>query len=721
MPALDASSLDAQCEARGVATHYRDWRGQERRPSDATKRAILAQIDRYAATVAGGGAGAVCPAPLVCAVARDVALDVVARAWPLRWLLDSETGQRTEGRCSAAGLAAQPTPRAAASTANACQRIACDRIADVLRAGYHRLSILDSEDAIAATRMLIACPPRCAAATPQAARIFGPAVQLYALRSRRNWGIGDFSDLAALARMAAAEGADFVGVNPLHALFLDRPADASPYSPSSRLALNPLYLDVEAIEDYAACTAARALVGTPAFQRLLSTLREARMVDYAGVTTAKLQALKLLYAHFRSEHLETMTTRGHDFSTFIDASDDDVGAFARFTAMRDGAIADRGPSAAASNGAAHDDAVHFHLYLQWQADLQLTAASDIARAAGMRLGIYRDLAVGANPDGAEVAHDAVRFASGMQIGAPPDEFNHDGQDWGLPPWIPQRITAEAYAPWRALLAANMHGAGALRIDHVMGMLRLYWVPRGMAPADGTYVGYPLEDLLGVLALESNRRHCAVVGEDLGTVPDAVRDALRERGVLSYRVLFFERDANGDFLPPTSYPLQSLVTISTHDLPTLQGYWQATDLAAREALDGAGSESTDATDRGAQRTQARVERQRDRQRLAHALQREGLAAPSIVDRELSFAHVCAVHAYAARTPCAMMTLQLEDVFGEVAQVNLPATTGDQYPNWRRKIAVDLEQWLEDGRFARLCEAIRAQGRGRDSQSSAKAGT
>ncbi|MEO6928523.1 MAG: 4-alpha-glucanotransferase, partial [Casimicrobiaceae bacterium] len=711
MPALDASSLDAQCEARGIATHYRDWRGHEQRPPDAAKRATLAQIHRYEATVASGAAGAACPAPLVCAVARDVALYIVPHAWPLRWLVEFESGQRAQGRCSAAGLAAQPVPQAAASSANACQRIACDSIGDVLQAGYHRLSILDSEDAVVATRTLIACPPRCAAATSQAARVFGPAVQLYALRSRRNWGIGDFSDLAALARIAAAEGADFVGVNPLHALFLDRPADASPYSPSSRLALNPLYLDVEAIEDYAVCTAARALVSTPAFQRLLCALRAAPMVDYAGVAAAKLQALELLYAHFRCAHLETMTARGRDFSTFIDACDDDVGAFARFAALRGGAIADHGGSAAAGNRAAGDDAVRFHLYLQWQADAQLTSASAVARAAGMRLGIYRDLAVGANPDGAEVAHDAVRFASDMQIGAPPDAFNRDGQDWGLPPWIPQRITAEAYAPWRALLGANMRGAGALRIDHVMAMMRLYWVPRGFAPADGTYVSYPLEDLLGVLALESNRRHCAVVGEDLGTVPDAVRAALRERGVLSYRVLFFERDANGDFLPPTSYPPQSLVTISTHDLPTLQGYWQATDLAAREALDDAGDESPAATDRVAQRTQARAERQRDRQQLAHALQREGLASPSVAERELSFAHVCAVHAYAARTPCAMMTLQLEDVFGEVAQVNLPATTDDRYPNWRRKIAVDLEQWPEDGRFARLCEAIRAQGRGR----------
>jgi len=292
----------------------------------------------------------------------------------------------------------------------------------------------------------------------------------------------------------------------------------------------------------------------------------------------------------------------------------------------------------------------------------------------------------------------------VHVGAPPDEFNRKGQDWGLPPWIPRRLPAGGYDAWVALLRANMRHAGALRIDHVMALLRLYWIPAGMSPAEGTYVRYPLDDLLAVLALESERHACAVVGEDLGTVPDEVRTALHAAGVHSYRVLWFERRAQGGFAAPQDYPAQALCTVTTHDLPTLRGFWEARDIAARENLGLFPDDSV-------RRTQ-REERDADRRRLVAALAHAGLLpAPASLPTALDDAIVRAVHAYMARTPCAMMAVQLEDVFGERDQVNLPATTEAQHPNWRRKIAVDLEAWGTDGRFGAVCAAIRAEGRGR----------
>jgi (1->4)-alpha-D-glucan 1-alpha-D-glucosylmutase len=311
----------------------------------------------------------------------------------------------------------------------------------------------------------------------------------------------------------------------------------------------------------------------------------------------------------------------------------------------------------------------------------------------MSIGLYRDLAVGANPGGAETWQQPRLFGTRAHVGEPPDDFNRTGQDWGLPPWIPHALRETAYAPWRALLRANMRHAGALRIDHVMGLARLYWIPQGMSATEGAYVSYPLDDLCAVLAEESARQDAIVVGEDLGTVPDALRATLRDTGVLSYRVLYFERKDDGSFRRPDEYPVQALVCVSTHDLPTLRGFFDGTDLAHREALGLLPSEDL--------RDRLRSERERDRAKLREALAEAGLAG---VD------DVFALHRYVARTPCALMTLQLEDVFGETEQANLPATTDDQHPNWRRKVGVDLEEWGRDGRFAAVCAAIRDEGRG-----------
>jgi (1->4)-alpha-D-glucan 1-alpha-D-glucosylmutase len=722
---VSKAKLNGLCEAHGIATRYQDFWKQEHVPTAVAKRALLAAMGvavgvRAKASQPGFDA---LVAPLVFRVGASttpfiIAVPPLVSRGELHWQLALESGEHCAGTCTVARVAG-----AAGSNLNSTElQLECNGLPKVLPLGYHRLSITDATQSgtVVANVPVIVCPVRCAGigAAPGTSRQFGPAIQLYALRSRRNWGIGDFTDLAALVWLAARHGAGFVGINPLHELFLDRPAQASPYSPSSRLALNPLYLDVEAVEEFAESNDAQAHVASPQFQARLAGLREMSLVDYAGVAAAKREVLALLYQRFRRDHLEPMDERGRAFRAFADAPDSGASGAALFDALQaalaggDPAVwgwstwpesyRDRESGAVHEFARVHHNEVDFYLYLQWQADRQLARAAKVAHEAGMPIGLYRDLAVGANPGGAETWHDLRRFAMAVHVGAPPDEFNQKGQDWGLPPWIPRRLPADGYEAWVALLRANMRHAGGLRIDHVMGLMRLFWIPEGMAPAEGTYVHYPLDDLLALLALESVRNGCVVVGEDLGTVPDAVRGALLDTRVHSYRVLYFERGAEGEFLPPDAYPAQALVTVSTHDLPTLHGFWQASDLATRDALDLFPSADL--------RARQYADRAMDRAHLAQALAHEGLPPLPAALGQLSFDDVLAVHAYVARTPCALMTIQLEDVFGELQQVNLPATLDDRYPNWRRKIPVNLEDWEHDGRYGDLCAVIRAEGRG-----------
>ena len=706
------ADLDRLCARYGIAVRYRDLWQREHVASEATRRALLAAMgvggDAEPASAAPSSPALVWRAGSVPPV-FELAIRPPADARGLRWQLACESGGRLDGGCAIVDAHEPPGVR-----------IRCADLPSSLPLGYHRLVITDEHlgGMVVATAPLIICPPRCH--LPPAGRRFGPTIQLYALRSARNWGIGDFTDLRTLVETAAREGADFVGLNPLHALFPLRPQDASPYSPSSRLALNPLYLDVEALEDFADCEPARTAVAAPAFQAQLAALRAAPLVDYAGVAAAKLSVLGQVFDQFRARHLEPLSQRGHALRAFAEAHPELAYQPALFDALH-ADLARRDPGAWGwpawppefrdhDNEAVHAFArahrrdVDFFLYLQWQADHQLAAASQAARMAGMTVGVYRDLAVGANPGGAETWQAPSRFALGVHVGAPPDDFNRRGQDWGLPPWIPHRLPADGYAAWVALLRANMRHAGALRIDHVMALLRLFWIPEGMTPTDGTYVAYPLDDLLSVLALESTRHACAVVGEDLGTVPDEVRGALRAAGVLSYRVLWFERASDGTFAPPESYPAQALCSVTTHDLPTLQGFWQGRDLKARDALALFPDDAV--------RDQQYAERAADRPRLLQALGTDrSSGGADALPAALADADVRAVHAYLARTPCALMAVQLEDVFGATEQVNLPATTDDRHPNWRRKIGVALEDWARDGRFHAVCAAIRAQGRGR----------
>jgi (1->4)-alpha-D-glucan 1-alpha-D-glucosylmutase len=512
-------------------------------------------------------------------------------------------------------------------------------------------------------------------------RIWGFMVQLYGLRSERNWGIGDFSDLRTLVELAASLGAGVVGVNPLHA------AHVSPYSPVSRHALNTVYLDIDSIPELGHCLEAQQLIKSRAFLSRLLQLRKAELVDYDGVRAAKNEVLELLYACFRKDR-----KRRRRFAQWHAGSPRELRDYALYEALREelgsggwqswpGQYQVRSSSAVRKFAARKKERVEFYAYLQWNARQQLDLVQRRALELGMPVGLYFDLAIGADRGGAEVWSDRDAYATGASIGAPPDDFNPRGQDWGLPPYSPRALRAAGYAPFLHLLRANMPEGGALRLDHVMALSRLYWIPEGGKPDRGGYVNYPFEALLGLLAQESRRSRCMVIGEDLGTVTPELREALNEAAVLSYRPLLFEKDAAGEFLPPLAYPREALTCLSTHDLPTWRGFWDGHDLKLRREL----GLTVDFEKEQAAREQ-------DKERLKRALEREGFDTTA-----------AGAHAFLARTPSKLLMVQPEDVFELIEQANLPGTV-DEHPNWRRKLPVRLEHWRADARIQRLAAAM-----------------
>ena len=406
---------------------------------------------------------------------------------------------------------------------------------------------------------------------------WGLAIQLYQLRSARNWGIGDFVDLAVLARLAAAEGADFIGVNPLHAQFLADPMRRSPFSPSSRRFLNPLYIAVGDLPSF-----------DPAWVPVdaLAAVRAADLVDYEAVTALKLGALRRLWQAVPGDRDE--------FARFRAAGGEILERHARFeaisaymTAEGHGAgwptwpeeFQDPESPAVAAFAARHADEVGFHAWLQWLADRQLGAARDVALQADMRIGLYLDFAVGEVPDGSSTWSDRHATVPGVHIGAPPDYFSAAGQDWELAPLSPVEMAATDAAPFRALIDDATRRAGALRIDHAMALWQLFLMPAGATPADGTYVRFPIEAMITALAEASRANRTVIIGEDLGNVPEGFRDVMNAARILSYRILLFERDEAG-FIAPEAYPRNAMVCLSTHDLPTFQGWWRGDDVGLR---------------------------------------------------------------------------------------------------------------------------------------------
>jgi (1->4)-alpha-D-glucan 1-alpha-D-glucosylmutase len=588
-----------------------------------------------------------------------------------------------------------------------------------LEPGYWRLQL--EGDAVWC-RVVIA-PARCwvPEGLLQGERWWGLTIQLYALRSEANWGIGDFGDLRRLVDTAASKGASFIGLSPLHALFPHRPDVASPYSPSSRNALNPMYIDVQSLVDACGCEEAIAVVNARKFQDRLRHLRECELVDYAAVAAAKEEVLALLWRHYERNELRAGTATGTQFESFMAQRRHTLGRHALFEALqshffaRDAAVwgwpawpepyKDANGEAVKAFEREHAFEVRYRFWLQWLAESQLESAQRLARSRGMGLGLYCDLAVGSNEGGAETWVQPHLYALGMHVGAPPDPLNALGQDWGLPPLNPVALEQDRFAPFIETLRANMRHSGALRLDHVMSLMRLFWT----SDEGGTYVRYPLDALLGILALESHRHRCMVIGEDLGNVAPRMREAMASRSLLSYRPLLFERNEDGSFKPPAQWQPQALAVVSTHDLPTLRGFWSGEDIALCASLGlypDADSHERQVADRA-----------RDRTRLLAALQEEGLLPEGSVTAlnasgDPPPALVDAIYAFLARTPCWLVGVQLEDISGQLLQVNVPGTMEDRFPNWRRKIAVAVDELAEHPRFRAVAAALRAERGGPD---------
>jgi 4-alpha-glucanotransferase len=513
------------------------------------------------------------------------------------------------------------------------------------------------------------------------------AVQLYALRSRRNWGHGDFTDLAQLIALAGKRGAAGIGLNPLHALFIDRAEEASPYAPNSRLFLNPLYIDVEAIAEFPGLAAA-------GLTDAVEALRATETVAYARVAAAKLHGLRLAYDRFRRR---AGAARRDDFAAYRAEQGEALLCFACFEVLRRRYAEPwpqwpepwRKPTRAQLDEfhAAHAVECGFHEFMQWVADRQLASCVAAARRAGMPIGLYADLAVGIDPHGADAWSQQDAVLAGVSMGAPPDEYNPQGQDWGLAPLNPHALAEGDFASVRQLMRAAMRHAGAVRLDHVLGLNRVFMVPRGLPAAQGAYMHFPFQQLLRVIAEESLACRCIVVGEDLGTVPEHFRDTVARWGLWGYRVVLFEREHDGRFKPPEAYPAEAVATFNTHDMPSFRGWLSGHDLVVKRGIGVDPGESDEA------RAWA--------QQMLRAMLTESAGAYAPDD-------FAAVATFLGTTPSRLAVVALDDVAGVLEQINIPGTV-TQHPNWRRKLPMMIEELDRHAGFARVAEAFAKAGR------------
>ncbi|MGV0793775.1 4-alpha-glucanotransferase [Mycolicibacterium sp. XJ1819] len=568
-----------------------------------------------------------------------------------------------------------------------------------LPAGYHRLHLsLDSREVV--TPVIVAP----AALPAPAGRQWGLAAQLYSVRSRWSWGTGDLTDLTDLAVWAATHGAGFVLVNPLHAAAPTAPMEPSPYLPTSRRFVNPLYLRVEAIPEFA------YVRGRARIRRARKTIQAradaADRIDRDAAWQAKRVALEAVYRVPRS------AGRDLAYAAYRKREGRSLDDFATWCALAERYGSDwhewppelqhPGNPAVTAFADANADVVDFHRWLQWQLEDQLTATQASAVNAGMGLGVMHDLAVGVDPDGADAWALQDVLALGVTAGAPPDEFNQLGQDWSQPPLRPDQLVDRGYEPFRALVNAVLRHAGGIRIDHIIGLFRLWWIPKGAQPTEGTYVRYDHEAMVGIVALEAHRAGAVVVGEDLGTVEPWVRDYLRDRGVFGTSILWFEldRENTGGPLPAERWREYCLSSVTTHDLPPTAGYLAGEHVRLREQL---GLLTRPAEDELA------ADRRQQQAWLAE-LRRVGLLRDDPETPDVDDV-VTALHRYLGRTPSRLLALSLADAVGDRRTQNQPGTT-DEYPNWRIPLAgpdggkMLLEDVFTDPRATGLAEVMRA---------------
>jgi 4-alpha-glucanotransferase len=672
-------------EAAGVAVDWTDAYGASQRVSPDALRAILDALDLPCASdaqckesidlLAQEKAGASLPPLLTCEAGKPLRLPPACGFHGRRYNIELEAGRRMEGQFSS-------------------DRSMPLEIPPIGRHGYHRLMIGDFETTLAAA------PPRCfgvgdaaaGAATSRHrqgnARLWGLAVQLYALRREGDFGIGDFTSLGTLVQAAAHHGAAALAISPVHAMFSADGNRFSPYGPSSRLFLNALHIDAAAVLGKSALAKAMADAGGHT-RNPRGRLERADLIDWPATAEVKLELLRRLYRRFR----ETGTAHAA-FHEFRARGGQALADHARFETLhgliggdwRTWPVPYRDPRSLVVDAFAmeHADEVSFHAFLQWQASRGMAQAQRTAREAAMPIGLIADLAVGADTGGSQAWSRQRDMINGLSIGAPPDLLNARGQNWGLGAFSPRAMRLGGFHAYIEMLRAAFANAGGVRIDHVLGLARMWLVPNGASPEQGAYLRYPLEDLLRLIALESWRHRAIVIGEDLGTVPKGFDERLAQAGVLGIRVLWFQRNKK-HFLPPAEWPADAIATTTTHDLPTVAGWWEGRDIGWRAKLDLLEEGSTEASERSA--------RNEDRARLWQAFSEAGCASGEMPPPTAEAAPAGEAIAFLAATPAPLAILPIEDALGLAEQWNVPGTVGS-HPNWRRRLRQPVESMLDD---------------------------
>ncbi|QQC66773.1 4-alpha-glucanotransferase [Paraburkholderia ginsengisoli] len=584
-------------------------------------------------------------------------------------------------------------------------------LAPIDEPGYHTLVINEQRVTLAVA------PSRCytvddawrtlhrddASAAARTPPLWGVAAQLYGLRRSGDGGIGDYSALARIAVESAQRGAHALAVSPTHAMFSAEPHRFSPYSPSSRLWLNVTHIDPAAVFGAEAARAAlESVKGADAW----SALEDLSLIDWPNAVALKLKVLRALYEHFRAHDRAHDTPRALEFHGFCERAGRALEDHARFEALQAAQLAQGGdghwrnwPDAlrdprspeVEAFAEAHRDEVDFHLFLQWLAAKGLSHAQHVANEAGMAVGLIADLAVGCDSAGSHAWSYRDDMLQGVSVGAPPDLFNQAGQAWGLTTFSPRAMRTQGFSAFIDMLRAAFAHAGGIRIDHILGLRRLWLVPEGESARNGAYLRYPLEDLLRLIALESWRHRAIVIGEDLGTVPPGFRERLDEHGIAGIRVLWFEGATDGKgFKPPREWDRNAVGTTTTHDLPTVAGWWRGSDITWRNRI---GQTMARADGRDPEEA-AQEERANDRAALWRAFQQAGVAAPHVAAPPPDSAPVDEALAFVAATPGPLVTFPLEDLLALVDQPNLPGSI-DEHPNWRRRMSVPIDEMFDDG--------------------------
>ena len=564
--------------------------------------------------------------------------------------------------------------------------------------GYHQLNLKNR--ALVGRCRLIVVPSTCyePESLTKGEKIWGSSIQLYTVRSQTNWGIGDFSDLKKLVAELAQQGADIVGLNPIHSLYPGNPLHCSPYSPSSRNYINPLYIDVTALPEFRHCQKIGKIISDDTFKQQLEQVRVVEHVDYGLVAHLKYSVLSAAFHHFCSVDVKNKSARAKAFDRYRRSRGEGLEQHATYEALFEHFKAqdinswgwpcwpqeyqEPGSKEVKSFARKNKDRVRYYIFLQWLAETQLAEAQEAAVDAGMKVGIYRDLAVGVDRGGADVWSNRAFYCLNASVGAPPDPVAPQGQNWGLPPFNPAALKRAAYGPFIEMVRSNMQHCGALRIDHVMGLLRLWWCPPGKTADYGVYVNYPLDDLLGIIKLESQRRECLIFGEDLGTVPPKIAATLPPARCYSNEVVLFSRE-NDRFIAPADYKPRALTCISNHDIPTLKAWWNCNDLDLRLQLGIYTEEHT---------RQEKESRHSDKVALLRTLQDIGELPRGMHPDDIStmgFGRELweKIHYYLARTASGIVVIQLEDVMELDTPVNVPGTS-TEYPNWSRKLTQNI---------------------------------